>query len=111
MHALRISSIEPETKEALKAWRLRLGLTQTQAGMLVRAGLRTWQDWEHGKREPHPMLWLLLAYIERDLTQPAPQCDIALASPGPDSPPPAALASAPDSGQASGAHNQTICGE
>ena len=37
----------------LKAARTKLGkLTQLQAGRLFGATLRTWQDWEGGKRSP-----------------------------------------------------------
>lgn len=32
-------------------------LTQTQAGALIYAPLRTWQDWEHGQRRMPPAVW------------------------------------------------------
>lgn len=48
------------TPEALKAARNRTGLTQTQAGALIHAPLRTWQDWEYGKRKMPLAKWELL---------------------------------------------------
>ncbi len=39
--------------------RLDSGLTQTQAGKLVHAKLRTWQDWEYGKRPMNLASWEL----------------------------------------------------
>lgn len=32
-------------------------LTQTEAAALIYATLRTWQDWEGGRRRMHPALW------------------------------------------------------
>lgn len=34
------------TPEEIKSARLAAGLTQTQAGALIRASRRTWQNWE-----------------------------------------------------------------
>lgn len=34
-----------------------MGLTQGEAGRLLYASQRTWQDWELGQRRMHPALW------------------------------------------------------
>lgn len=47
------SPTPPEVREA----RQRLGLTQTEAGAVIYASLRTWQDWEAGLRRMHPAFW------------------------------------------------------
>lgn len=47
------------TPEAIRAAREGLGLTQTQAGAVVYAGLRAWQEWEAGARRMHPAIWEL----------------------------------------------------
>lgn len=47
------------TPEAIRAAREAAGLTQTEAGALVYAGLRAWQEWEAGARRMHPGLWEL----------------------------------------------------
>jgi DNA-binding transcriptional regulator YiaG len=39
--------------------RERAKLTQTAAAAVIYATLRTWQDWEAGKRRMHPALWEL----------------------------------------------------
>ena len=39
---------------AIRAARLRAGLTQSQAGALVHTTWRVWQQWERGKRKMHP---------------------------------------------------------
>lgn len=38
-------------------------LTQTEAGRLVYASLRSWQDWEYGKRRMHPAIWEYLCLL------------------------------------------------
>lgn len=50
-HLDELSEILPPTTDAIRAARARAGLTQTQAGRLLRTGLRTWQNWELGERE------------------------------------------------------------
>jgi hypothetical protein len=47
------------TPDAIRAARLALGLTQTQAGAVIYASLRAWQDYESGARRLHPGLWEL----------------------------------------------------
>lgn len=47
------------TPDALLEARIRAGLTQEQAGALVYAPRRTWQDWERGVAKMHPGLWEL----------------------------------------------------
>jgi putative transcriptional regulator len=48
----------PTAEEILEA-RKKAGLTQTEAGKLVHASLRGWQDWEYGKREMPLVYWEL----------------------------------------------------
>jgi putative transcriptional regulator len=42
----------------IKAARKAVGLTQTEAGKVVLAPLRTWQNWEYGKREMPALAWV-----------------------------------------------------
>lgn len=44
---------------AIRAARLALGLSQTEAGALIYVGLRAWQQYEAGDRRLHPGLWEL----------------------------------------------------
>ena len=39
--------------------RLSIGLTQAQAGAIIGATRRTWQDWEAGRRNMPPAKWEL----------------------------------------------------
>lgn len=43
----------------IRAAREAAALTQTQAGELVHANLRSWQQWEAGDRRMHPAFWEL----------------------------------------------------
>lgn len=45
----------------IRAARTAAGLTQTEAGDVVHASLRTWQQWEAGDRKMHPGLFELFA--------------------------------------------------
>lgn len=47
------------TAAAVRAARKRAKLTQEEAGALVYASRRTWQDWELGVADMHPGLWEL----------------------------------------------------
>ena len=47
------------TASDLKAFRITAGLTQTEAGALVGAALRTWQAWEAGDRKMPAPKWEL----------------------------------------------------
>ena len=47
------------TPSDLKACRITAGLTQTEAGALVGAALRTWQSWEAGDRNIPIAKWEL----------------------------------------------------
>lgn len=47
------------TPAAIRAARKRAKLTQEEAGALVYASRRTWQDWELGVAEMHAGLWEL----------------------------------------------------
>ena len=50
----------PPTPEEIKALRLRFGLTQTEAALLVHVKIRAWQWWESGQRKMPVGLWELL---------------------------------------------------
>ena len=39
------------TKEAILSARVAAGLTQEEAGAVVKSARRTWQDWERGRRK------------------------------------------------------------
>ena len=47
------------TPSDLKSSRITAGLTQTEAGTLVGAALRTWQSWEAGDRKMPAPKWEL----------------------------------------------------
>ncbi len=47
------------TRAEIRSAREFAGLTQTQAGALVGAALRTWQSWESGERRMPPAKWEL----------------------------------------------------
>lgn len=46
----------------IRAARLAAGMTQTEAGATALATLRTWQDWESGKRAMHSAAWLVFLH-------------------------------------------------
>lgn len=48
----------PAAADVLAARRA-LGLTQTEAGRIIHASQRTWQQWEAGLRKMHPAFWEL----------------------------------------------------
>lgn len=50
---------ESPAPEEVKSARLAAGLTQEQAGSIVGAARRTWQDWERGQRRMSPGLFEL----------------------------------------------------
>lgn len=50
------ASPDPET---IKATREAAGISQTEAGALVYAALRSWQHWENGDRAMSPAIWEL----------------------------------------------------
>ena len=53
------------TKEQLKKWRLKHGLSQTRAGEEVAySAMRTWQHWEAGDRRIPNYLPALLKFYE-----------------------------------------------
>ncbi|MCD6706592.1 MAG: hypothetical protein LT080_09100 [Thiobacillus sp.] len=49
----------PPEPDDIRAARTAAGLTQTEAGAVVHASLRTWQQWEAGDRKMHPGLFEL----------------------------------------------------
>ena len=61
-HPLRNSADEQRRNplpSEVKAAREQAGLTQTEAGELVHAKCRAWQQWEAGDRRMHPAFWEL----------------------------------------------------
>jgi DNA-binding XRE family transcriptional regulator len=63
-------SANPSPKEITVA-RVKAGLTQTEAGKLIHASLRTWQQWEAGDRRMHPAFWELFKLKLRARNVPA----------------------------------------
>lgn len=55
---LAAEDAKPPTPAHIRACREALGLSQTAAGALCWAKLRTWQSWEGGEREMQPAVWL-----------------------------------------------------
>lgn len=53
------SDATPPTTGEITAVRQCAGLTKTQAGALLHASYRTWQQWESGDRKMHPAFWEL----------------------------------------------------
>jgi DNA-binding transcriptional regulator YiaG len=45
--------------EAIRNARKAAGLTQKSAAEKCLSALRSWQDWEYGKRRMHPAIWLV----------------------------------------------------
>ena len=45
-------TVEGAFAEQLRDWRTRRGYTQEQAAAWLRVPLRTYQEWEQGRREP-----------------------------------------------------------
>lgn len=61
-HPNRSSQANPArnpTPEEIRARRVALGLSQSQAADLIHATDRTWEGWEQGRRRMHPGLWEL----------------------------------------------------
>lgn len=52
-------SLTLPTPAQIKAERAKYSLTQAQAGAVVHAAERTWQDWEAGRREMNLANWEL----------------------------------------------------
>ncbi len=52
-------SLALPTPAQIKAERAKHGLTQAQAGAVVHAAERTWQEWEAGRREMNLANWEL----------------------------------------------------
>lgn len=53
------TTVTPPEPGDIRAARTAVGLTQTEAGDVVHASLRTWQQWEAGDRKMHPGLFEL----------------------------------------------------
>ena len=89
-------TVKSPTPSEICAARERAGLTQTEAGMLVHCGLRTWQQWEAGDRRMHPAMWELfwmkicnahddlVAALEEFAIEACPHCDATGYEPGTD---------------------------
>ena len=54
----RAIAMHPAPNE-IRAARINASLTQKEAGALVHAALRTWQDWEAGRRRMPAAAWEL----------------------------------------------------
>ncbi len=50
-------SPDPPAPLAIRRARLMLGLTQAQAGALIYRTVRTWNNFESGRRPMDPLLW------------------------------------------------------
>ena len=50
------------TPAEIRAAREAAGMTQTAAGAAALATLRTWQDWESGRRAIHPAAWAVFRH-------------------------------------------------
>lgn len=59
MTAERFDTVAIPTPAQIRAAREQAGLTQTQAASIVYSAMRSWQDWEAGKRRMHPAIWAL----------------------------------------------------
>ena len=68
------TAIPPEPDE-IRAARAAAGLTQTEAGDVVHASLRTWQQWEAGDRKMHPGLFELFKLKTRREERKQPASD------------------------------------
>lgn len=56
------------TPEQLKQWREKRGLSQSQAALTLNdLSVRTWQDWEAGRRNPPDYLSLALEAVDARL--------------------------------------------
>jgi DNA-binding transcriptional regulator YiaG len=53
------------TAEDLRAWRLRLGLSEVQAARAMNKPVQTYRNWEDERRRVDPMAEPLTRYIER----------------------------------------------
>jgi putative transcriptional regulator len=63
MHVdFKIRAPRPAT---IRKARHRLGLTQTEAGFVINAKMRTWQDWEGGQRKMPRAKWDLFVIKTR----------------------------------------------
>lgn len=68
--------VTPPGPQQIKEARQKSGLSQTEAGALIHCALRTWQDWEAGKRQMHPAMWELFC-IKTEKPAAAPTDDHA----------------------------------
>lgn len=67
---LSVPASSPRPVEIVRARKV-AGLTQTEAGELIHASMRAWQQWESGARQMHPAFFELFL-IKSD---PAPTSD------------------------------------
>lgn len=54
-----MAKLKKPSPAQIRAARERAGLTQTEAGQVVHANLRSWQKWEGGERGMHVGFWEL----------------------------------------------------
>ena len=59
MKPIKAGTLPDPGPETIKSFRTQAGLTQTEAAELIHAGLRAWQEWEHGNRKMGLAQWEL----------------------------------------------------
>lgn len=55
------------TKEEIRALRIRLGLTQAEMAERLGCHLRTYQQWEYGRRKPSATTVKLLEMLKKEI--------------------------------------------
>ena len=77
---LVLSFMEGKTKKRwrspaarlIRQTRIARGLTQKEAGAACMSALRSWQDWEYGKRRMHPAIWQVFLHATDSARAAAP---------------------------------------
>ena len=59
----------------IRQTRIARGLTQKEAGAACMSALRSWQDWEDGKRRMHPAIWQV--FLHATASKKAADCEPA----------------------------------
>ena len=59
----------------IRQTRIARGLTQKEAGAACMSALRSWQDWEYGKRRMHPAIWQV--FLHATAPGQAAACELA----------------------------------
>lgn len=55
---LKFKKMKPPEAAQIRAAREAAKLTQAEAAAICQAGLRTWNGWEAGRAQMHPIFWL-----------------------------------------------------